>query len=544
MNKKISYFTIIFILFITIFLIALKYFKGLVVFDTLREYGNMYNFFIKQGNGHTLDWGMYYLNGFITLITGTDGFYIHYFGGIFLILLASVFFFIIAKDLSKDYYLALFFTFLFITGTSIFSSIFYYRLQTLSILFHIFFIYILKKANSSNKSNLYLILTFIITLFSINLHKTTKILPFIFILFWVYYFIKNKSQRKNLPYLFLLILLIIILKYQDYRLFFDFYLGSGKLLDPVAFNQPTLSIDYFLKKFGFFFLAVIPLLINTLIKNKDIYDLSKKDNFIFFLSSIFFIIYFGISYILPNFNIFSVNLQRFDLFIYPFLLLFLLFVIRKFNNKTFFILMILFLIITYVPPDFSESKKLTANMQYFSELRGLGFNKGDIIITTYTSVPAIKASLDYNLDNKRFEIYVLGGYHDWGQNNEQIALIRSLYNSQDENIFINKICENINFEKELIKSIPIFPEFLTPNQFEKENIVKLLDEKKRILFFIPLFDQKVRPKEISKDIDIKNWWRDRTIEIENYELFVNFSISNNIYESENIIVLEINLDCE
>ena len=123
----------------------------------------------------------------------------------------------------------------------------------------------------------------------------------------MYYFIKNKSQRKNLPYLFLLILLIIILKYQDYRLFFDFYLGSGKLLDPVAFNQPTLSIDYFLKKFGFFFLAVIPLLINTLIKNKDIYDLSKKDNFIFFLSSIFFIIYFGISYILPNFNIFSVN---------------------------------------------------------------------------------------------------------------------------------------------------------------------------------------------------------------------------------------------
>lgn len=552
--KKTSIFVLILIYFVIFVSNSVFPNPKIVVFDTLREYGNMYNFFIKEGaNSIIIDWFMYTFNGTYFLISGLDPYYIHVYGGLFIILLMSLFFFLSGRELTKNTGLVLTFLFILLLNPLIFSAAFYYRPQTFALLFNLLFFYYIIKSNNTQSFWPYFIISFIISLAAINVHKTTKIIPLFFIIFWSYkiFFSEGILNKKRFYALLFTFLFLAFVSFNYYIPFLKFYLFYNSNIDPAAISQEPLTLSNFFLEFGDFLFVVLFLcmliFLSRFKKTKKNNDNIREDAFKLNLTIllIFFSTYFSFGYLLPNLGLFTVNssLTRFNVFIYPFLLLILLVAFDSIRKqfplgRQIVSLLLLLTLFQYALLDFGDSYKYTADQNYLTELSNLNIEPGDVVISTFTSSAALQASLDSKENYSRFDAVIVSGYHDWGSNMDTVKSIRELFYNPKPYISEGRICELINTEKGYLEQLIVL-EFHTLTQDEKNEIIRTLNYPNHIYIFIPLYDQNIRDiSKISPDEEIQRWWNYRTIPNINLDEFNNIEELQLFYKSKNIVIFK------
>ncbi|MCK5611093.1 hypothetical protein KAR91_54975 [Candidatus Pacearchaeota archaeon] len=553
LNEKTLIFSLILIYFLIISSNFLFQNPKIIAFDTLREYSNMYNFFVKEGgNSSIIDWFMYTLNGSYFLMSGLDPFYIHVFGGFFIVLLISLFFFLSGRELTKNTGLVLTFLLILLLNPLIFSAAFYYRPQTFALLFNLVFFYYIIKSNNTQSFWPYFIISFIISLAAINVHKTTKIIPLLFIIFWSYklFFSEGNLNKKRFYALLFASLFLAFVSFNYYIPFLEFYLVSGSKIAPAGFNQDRIPLSNFFTEFGGFLVVVLFLCIliflSNFIKtkkyNQNIIEVGLILNLVILV--IFFSIYFSFGYLLPNLGLFSVTPNRFDVFIYLFLLLILLVAFDLIKKqypwgRLIVPLLLLFTLFQFAPLDFGDAYKHTADKNYLTELSNLNIERGDVIISTFTSSAALEASLDSKEKYSKFDVVIISGYNDWSVNTDALTSIREMFYNPRPYIIESGICKLINAEKEYLEQVIVLPEFQTPTQDEKDKMIRILNNPNRIFILIPLYDQNIRDiNMISHNYKIREWWNYRTIPNINLNEFNNIEELQFSYESKNIVMFK------
>lgn len=552
MNKKKIALVIVLFLTVLVLILPIVISKHILVFDTLREFSNMEQYFIKDKTSLYIDWFMYELNGTVMVITNIDPFDIHLYGGAIVLIITTLFIYLIFREINSK--LAAIFTLMFILGLDIASTAFYYRPQTIALFIIVFFVYIITKAIKNQEIQTpYVIISFIISLIAINAHKVTKIIPILFILFWGLYLLLKKRFTKDIILIITAAIILVISMIYYFVPFINFYLNVGSEIDPAAFSKTPPKISDFTSLFGIHTIIILVLMclyfIFKFIKKEPCHKNEKINTHLFISYLILLFIFLLPSYILPMTGLFSANPDRFNIFIYPMIIiliaLFLNIFTKEFNlNKYLVIFFIIFITVFYCVPNFEELNKKTTDKSYFYHLSKLPLETEDIIITTFTASPALLSAQEINRNYSRYDTITISGYHYWGPDLNQTLKTRELFRLKNEIDFNLQICNIIKSEQELIEKTPVFPEFIAPSEEEKQNIINILKNKKRILILISKYDQNLRIDKISKSAEINKWWEVRTSLVENENELLRFKNSEIIINDKDVLLIKYNISCE
>lgn len=520
-------------IFLIFFFIVFRFVSSQVFlsFDTLREVSYS-RFIVDYGIlSKSTEFILALLLALVSLETNIPVEILSILGGYLILSLTGLFVYLTFRRLTnRSVSLSISFVFLFspliIFNASNFRPEIFAYFSLFSIFFLLTFFYI-----SERKEYLYSSLIF--CLFFFFSHKTGKIAPFM-ILFSIFIiiFISEKRIRSGIknnliPTLIVFAFFFVFLS-SSYFHFIYFYLAEGRDISPQGFNSLGEPLLGFTNKFGLILgtiliLSVFPLLDYIFLQKRAIKDVRI---YLFILPLI--MIFYSFISILPILGL-SILPSRF----YPYLLissLFLLPFIFKRSFSTSLKVIILFLLIVGTFPLLTtDNLRITANIDYLQEVYDLPIYPGDVIVTTFTSSPAMinSALLKSNYSGS---IVILSGYHFWGESKEVLESVRDIYLEENYSNFNAKICKSIETEYLYIQSLPEAKDFLVPTMEERESILASLSNPSRIIIVYPKFDIETRKFEGS---EVDNWWKYRSLYNLNHTLLDNFELEE-IYKSNNI----------
>lgn len=497
------------LLFSSLLILISAFPKGhFLVFDTWRELQNTNIFFFQTESHLPLDWFILYLHGTFSMISGSELFFSFLFGGLFFTFLTAIFFYKSCKLISGSSTWAIFFTTLLILFSDIFASSFYYRSQTISLFLHVVFLFLTLKIFRSINVRPNIILLIIFSFVGVFAHKTSKVLLPLLTVLLIYWFFLKIINKNNFLFFMLSIIFLILLSFNTYLSFFTFYfLGVGNILDPQAFSLEPIDLISFMGGMGLLSLIAFILVLIHLAREFQINGIRGRNGYFFVFG--FFMIYFTLSFIFPHLQFFSANIFRMYLFLFMFLLILSAFIF-KCNKYTFISLILItsLVISVFSAVDYSESNKITGNYDYYVQMRNIDFQERDVVISSFSATPALKAA---SSQNPFFHsIFFIGGYNDWGTHREGLHKSVSLF-EDPLSISDQKICDLLLNKYLYLEEIPSFPKFLSPSSDTKSLMQRTLKESGRILFFIPLFDQELRSDVTFHDAQINQWWRYRSL---------------------------------
>lgn len=512
-------------------------------FDTLREL-SFANHIVEKGSmNKSYEFGLPLLFSVISLTLGINPELSIIVFSHTMLLITSLLFFILANRLSEDKIISgVLSTFLFFHNI-IYFNLLNFRPEIFSYMIH-YIIFFLIYIGIKNKNNLTLFLTIIPASFLMITHKTGRLIPGVIIILgtimFFYKFVKIKEfDIRILIKFYLLGFIIILFNFSGYLNFIEFYFDKGPSISPQGFSLPLENWLGFFQILGGLYSIILILsliiLISFFLKRK------KEVNDLFYFSFGFVgLMYYSFIVVVPRLGI-SILPTRF----YPYLLLCSLIIaplflkhFKRSSRRTYIIL--LFLIIVSIPISLSDNIRITANLNYLEEVKELKLVEGDVIFATYTSSPVIinQALTNSNYDNS---IYVISGYHFWGEYQNTLSNVRNVYLSENEEMLLKNICKSLSEESSYLHSLPEAEDFLVPNNDVKFKISNLLFDPNRILLIYSKFD-------MAKDFNSNGnnnvgWWRYRTVDDLDYEKLSSFKNLDKIYSSDNLIIFELKGEC-
>ena len=544
-NKDASKFYAIGAIFLIIILFFIKSLSFLInqhifSFDTLREMFYIEQLLFLSELGKPSEFGLVLLTSLMALVTNLSPTVLVLILGNFVAFMTGIFIFIMARRLKFSklsqivaLFIGLFSTLLLFSAENFRPEIFSFLMQVV-ILFLVFLSIVYEKRH-------YLFYSIIPFFFLFITHKTGKLVVFLLIILIVVYFLSSKNKMKDVLSLIIFAILLFLPFINSYLNFFEFYFNTGKEISPQGFNLPLENPLSFFQVFGEIFgILLLFSIIFILIIHMKIYA-DKKSLYLTTIAG-FSLIFYSIIIILPRMGV-SILPHRF----YPYLFLYSIFLVshiltylaKKLNNKI-TIFLIFLLIISFFPVNFSDPLRITATPDYLESLFKIPFQEGDVIITSFTSSPALINVVANKLDYSS-NYFVISGYHFWGEDKDTLVSVRKIYFSSNKVEFEKNVCNSISAEIENLNNLPSSEEFLVPPSESLKKQISVLEKPHRILIIDPKWDISLRDFDTIDDKSV-DWWKYRSFIGYNSKIFLNPYL-NKIYSSNEIDIYEFNGSC-